>query len=154
MFASVLLSLKPGGTSQIANPNCSDFKSRAWANGGAGSPIIPEQTWPSLQQDRVLVMSELQGTTLKQEGIAQSNMLLEWRQRRRLSATKKQHLPHEARTAILAIWAWRVRRKRRKWRFPLTAVIVLSSGVSVETSFGVSKTLFLKVFRGLKNCLD
>ena len=38
-------------------------------------------------------------------------------------------------------------------RKALTAVVVLLSRVLVETNFEASKTLYLKAFQGLENCL-
>ena len=68
------------------------------AKGGAGtrfSPQSPSQPAcrpsTSLQQHRVLNVSGLHGRTLKQKWIAGSNLLLECRQPKALSANKKRH---------------------------------------------------------------
>ena len=118
------------------------------AKGGAGtrsSPQSPSQPACrpsiSLQQHRVLNVSGLHGRTLKQKWIAGSNLLLECRQPKALSANKKRHYPHEARTAILAIWVWRVRWKRRKWRFSDLFLAAVSGTSHDRTAKTAKKTI-------------
>ena len=52
--------------------------------------------------------------------------------------------PHEARTAILAIWVWRVRRKRRKWRFS-DLLLAAVSGTSHDRTAKTAKKAILAI---------
>ena len=58
--------------------------------------------------------------------------------------TRSATTPHEARTAILAIWVWRVRRKRRKWRFS-DLLLAAVSGTSHDRTAKTAKKAILAI---------
>ena len=58
--------------------------------------------------------------------------------------TRSATTPHEVRTAILAIWVWRVQRKRRKWRFS-DLLLAAVSGTSHDRTVKTAKKAILAI---------